>query len=106
MKIKRVLGIYKAQCHVEASLSRVDRGKAYSHEGSIGNLGTERSKEGRINCSRNFNVNCIVEKIIPKSLSKGDHIRVIAPSRSMSIIAERDVAFAVKLMNELGYIVS
>ena len=44
-----------------------------------------------------------MEKIIPKKLKKGDEIRVIAPSRSMSILKENTVNLAKSRLEEMGF---
>lgn len=41
--------------------------------------------------------------MIPAKLKQGDEIRIIAPSRSLSIMAENQVDFAVKRLNEMGF---
>jgi muramoyltetrapeptide carboxypeptidase len=44
--------------------------------------------------------------MIPNKLKNGDEIRVIAPSSSMSIVAEEQVAFAKQRLESLGFTVS
>lgn len=41
--------------------------------------------------------------MIPAKLKQGDEIRIIAPSRSIGIIAENQVGIAVKRLNEMGF---
>ena len=44
-----------------------------------------------------------MEKIIPKELNKGDEIRIIAPSMSMSILKENTVNLAKARLKEMGF---
>ncbi|MBC1483700.1 LD-carboxypeptidase [Listeria sp. FSL L7-1558] len=44
--------------------------------------------------------------MIPAKLKQGDEIRIIAPSRSMSIIMDNQIKLAEKRLNELGFVVS
>jgi len=44
-----------------------------------------------------------VNKIIPNKLNPGDEIRVIAPSRSMTIINEETIAIAKETLEKLGF---
>ena len=44
-----------------------------------------------------------MKKIIPKKLDKGDEIRVIAPSGSMSVLKENTVNLAKVRLEELGF---
>lgn len=47
-----------------------------------------------------------MQTIIPKKLEKGSHIRVIAPSRSLSIIGKDDLKTSQKRLEDLGFTVS
>jgi len=47
-----------------------------------------------------------MNKIYPKKLEKGDEIRVIAPSRSMSIISKANGEIADKRLRDLGFNIS
>lgn len=47
-----------------------------------------------------------MNKVYPKKLKNGSHIRVIAPSLSMSIISEETKHYAIECLNELGFKVS
>ena len=44
-----------------------------------------------------------MEKIIPAKLKKGDEIRVIAPSRSMTILNNETINIATNRLEELGF---
>lgn len=44
--------------------------------------------------------------MVPKKIKKGDMIRVIAPSRSMSILGQESIDIATKRLNDLGLDVS
>ena len=44
--------------------------------------------------------------IIPAKLKKGDEIRAIAPSRSLSMISKDTINVAIKTLSELGLKVS
>lgn len=43
---------------------------------------------------------------IPDKLQKGDEIRVIAPSRSATILSEEGIAQAKKRLEDLGFMVT
>lgn len=45
-------------------------------------------------------------RIIPKKLKKGDHIRIIAPARSMGIISENSKLEAIERLEEFGFTLS
>tara|TARA_Y100000590_G_scaffold470719_1_gene668407 strand:+ start:16405 stop:17400 length:996 start_codon:yes stop_codon:yes gene_type:complete len=45
-------------------------------------------------------------KIYPNKLKKGDHIRIVAPSRSLGIIGENDIKYAKNKLEGLGFTVS
>lgn len=47
-----------------------------------------------------------MKTIYPKKLKKGDHIRVIAPARSLGLISEDTINAAIKRLSELGLSVS
>ncbi|EKE18543.1 MAG: hypothetical protein ACD_9C00301G0005 [uncultured bacterium] len=45
-------------------------------------------------------------RIIPKKLKKGDHIRIIAPARSMGIISENSKLAAIERLEKFGFTLS
>lgn len=47
-----------------------------------------------------------MENIVPEKLKKGDEIRVIAPSRSMSLLSEETIETATQRLKEFGFKVS
>ena len=44
-----------------------------------------------------------MKKIIPEKLKKGDEIRIIAPSRSMSLLSDETISIATKRLEDLGF---
>ena len=44
-----------------------------------------------------------MKNIIPDKLKKGDEIRVIAPSRSMSLLNDETINIATKRLEDLGF---
>jgi muramoyltetrapeptide carboxypeptidase len=47
-----------------------------------------------------------MKKIYPNKLKKGDHIRVIAPARSLAIISGTDKKYAIGVLEDMGFKVS
>lgn len=47
-----------------------------------------------------------MKTIIPQQLKKSDEIRIIAPSRSLSMVSKQNIKIAIKKINDLGFKVS
>jgi len=47
-----------------------------------------------------------MKSIFPKSLKKGSHIRVIAPSLSMAILSKETIEYAMQRFDQMGFKIS